>query len=499
MTDYNKHLDGLMTDCLRSVQRYFFPSQESQAIAATPAAYTSRKAMPASTAPRPHVPEILPFPSITPQSDSPKYIPSSTAIEPYPDVNKNAPSAATPPRSALSTNLSPAATAPSPFVPLSQSPIGTSNPACASQAIQKLTTPTDPAELGQQIRKDCAEKAPDKKFYIRYRNMTHDALQTELKARGLICKGHKLRLAERLKQDDRFQAEPRTDDGYDTMGPKAIRDLCVRRSIPTLGTVSSLQERLKGHDKREKAIVAAVAGVELRRPAGIERVKKHVNRKDNVPVSRQKRLSYLPEDEITLLQVCVNLKDAIAWGNIYGFWNMVQDTLQMKTGKPYTYVSRHIRILVRKRRAEQQEIERRGKISISRVSAGCRPLLDKWIAGGNHVDDVSPDTSNTPTLIEDNDNLSFDKKGEQQSDSDNSALEVQKRSATDSWLETSCETLRSKRLKHCDPEPILSTSKSRADSLGCWSLSGSSVTSESSFEDESEDEGEGDDNVKGGD
>ena len=29
--------------------------------------------MPASTAPRPHVPEILPFPSIAPQSDFPKY------------------------------------------------------------------------------------------------------------------------------------------------------------------------------------------------------------------------------------------------------------------------------------------------------------------------------------------------------------------------------------------------------------------------------------------
>lgn len=238
----------------------------------------------------------------------------------------------------------------------------------------------------------------------------------------------------------------------------------------------------------------------LRRPARTGRAKNCVERKNKK--QRQTPLRYQPEDDITLLQICVNLKDVFAWGKVPLFWIMVQDTFQIKTGKPYKGVGRHVDILVRRRRAEQQEIKEWGKISISRVGAGCRPLLDKWIAGANQLDHDSPDISiassltTLSTLSEDDDDLNLGEEGKQQLDSDDAALEVQKRSATDAWLDTSCDTSRCKKLKHYTPEPTSSTIKSRVGSLGCWSLSGTSVTSDSSFEDESEDEGE--DDVKGG-
>lgn len=242
-----------------------------------------------------------------------------------------------------------------------------------------------------------------------------------------------------------------------------------------------------------------------KRPARTRQIKEDVEKKDKVTKSKRTQLLYQPKDEIALLQICIKLKDVISWGRIQGFWIMVQDTLQLKTGKPYKKVSRHVEILVRKRCAEQQEIEQRGKISISRVSAGCRPLLDKWIAGGNRVHHMSPRIPTTPTLIEDKDDMSLSEEVRQQLDSDDSALAIQKRTATDAWLDTTCDTTQCKKLKLCTSEPTSGTSKSCADSIGCWSLSGSSVTSESSLEDESEDEredksGYGDeDDVKSGD
>lgn len=235
---------------------------------------------------------------------------------------------------------------------------------------------------------------------------------------------------------------------------------------------------------------ASASQSESRRPARTGRVPENVKRIDNMPKSKRTQLLFQPKDEIILLQICVKLKDVISWGKIHGFWIMVQDTLQLKTGKEYKKVSRHVEILVRKRRAEKQEIEQRGKISISRVSAGCRPLLDKWIAGGNFVHHSSPNISTTPSSIEDEDDMSLDEEVTQQLDSDDLALEVQKRSATDAWLDTTCDTTRCKKVKLCISEPTSGTSKSCADSIGCWSLSGSSVTSESSLEDDSEDRGE---------
>lgn len=234
---------------------------------------------------------------------------------------------------------------------------------------------------------------------------------------------------------------------------------------------------------------------EPRRPARTGCMTKDRKRQEKVPIARRTQLFFQPKDEIILLQICVKLKDVIAWGNISGFWNMVQDTLQLKTGKPYKKVSRHVRILVRKRRAEQQEVEQLGEISISRVGAGCRPLLDKWIAGGNQSHRVSPNISTTPSLAEDEDDISLSNEIREQHDSDEVALEVQKRSARDAWLDTSFDTTRCKKLKPCTSDLTSSISNSYADEIGCWSLSGSSVTSESSLEDESEDGDEDEDDV----
>lgn len=235
---------------------------------------------------------------------------------------------------------------------------------------------------------------------------------------------------------------------------------------------------------------ASASQNELSEPAQIGRVGEHVERKDNVPKPRRSPLFYQPKDEITLLQICLNLKAVVALGHISGFWGMVQDTLQLTTGKPYMRVSRHVRRLVCKRRAERQEIEQWGKVSISRVSAECTSLLDDWINGTNGISHVALRSSNTLTLNEDEDEISLGEEGGQQLDSDDSALDLQKRSATDAWLDTSCDTTRYKKLKTCTSELDTGTRKSCVDSAGCWSVSGSSVTSESSLEDESEDEDE---------
>ena len=227
-----------------------------------------------------------------------------------------------------------------------------------------------------------------------------------------------------------------------------------------------------------------------------EHVEKYMEEEDDIRRPRRPQLLYKPKDDILLLQICVNLKNVIDWGNINGFWNMVQDTLQQETGKPYKKVSRHVRLLVDKRRAELDDIKQEGKIAISRVSAGCRPLLDQWIAGGNQVRHASPCASIAPSVHEDEDDVSLGEKERQQLGLDDSALELQKRSAPDTWLETSRDTTR-KKPKLRTSELSCDTSKSSADSAGCWSLSGSSVTSESSVEDESQDEGEDDEKGAG--
>lgn len=269
---------------------------------------------------------------------------------------------------------------------------------------------------------------------------------------------------------------------------------------------------------------------------------KDMRPKDDAPKSRRTPLVYQLEDEISLLQISIELKNVIAWADIPGFWRMVQDTLELKTGKPFRHVNRHIKLLIRKRCVELNAVKQRGKISNPMVSAECRPLLDEWIAGGDRVHHASPDTSITPSLDADKDTISVLQEGRQPLDSDDlldkwipggdrihqaspdtsitpsldadkdaiSLLqegrqplesddltsEFQKRSATDAWLDTSCDTMRSKRLKLCTSGLPYDGSKSSADSVGCWSLSGSSVTSESSVEDESESGGE--DDVKSG-
>ena len=215
--------------------------------------------------------------------------------------------------------------------------------------------------------------------------------------------------------------------------------------------------------------------------------------KDNVTKSRRAQLLYQPEDDIALLQICIKLKDVIGWGDISGFWSMVQDTLQLETGKAHRKVSRHVRLLVQKRRLEQEEIEQQGKISLSRVFAECRPLLDMWIEGGNPVHQASPYTSIAPSVNGDTDDASLDEEDRLPPNSDGPTLESQKRSATDAWLDTSCDTSLCKKIKLYDSEPSFDTSKSSGSVLGCWSLSGSSTTSDESDDgvaSESEDDGE---------
>ena len=238
---------------------------------------------------------------------------------------------------------------------------------------------------------------------------------------------------------------------------------------------------------------ASASPIASTRAAQIQRIGQAAEMKYNAPKSRRSPLLYQPKDEITLLKICIKLKDVIAWGDISGFWNMVRDTLQLETGKPFEKVSRHVRLLVAKRRAEQEETEQQGKIAFSRVSAGCRPLLDKWIAGGNPVHHASPNTSSAPSMNGDKDDVSLDE-GRLHLASDDSVLEVQKRAATDAWLDTSCDSTRGKKMKLDISELSFDTSKSNVDSFGCWSLSGSSVTSDSSVESEEH----GKDTGKGG-
>ena len=226
------------------------------------------------------------------------------------------------------------------------------------------------------------------------------------------------------------------------------------------------------------------------RPVRTRHVRKDVKKKGPVVSSRRPPLLYGAQDDIALLRTCVYLKDMIEWGTITDFWTMVRENLEIETGKSCSnkQVRRHIKVLSDNRRAEQCEIEQKGKLSKPRVSAECRPLLDKWNAGGNRIATLSTRTATSPSSVEDEDDISLDEQRGQGLETGTSALEAQKRSATDAWLDTSYDTPSSKRLKLGSPELISSTSKSSTENHRSWSVSGSSVTSESSIGDESEDE-----------
>ena len=271
MTDYNKYLDGLMAECRRSLQSYSHQLGSAMSlppirirgpptIAAAPAAYFPNNVLPAAAAPRPFLPGPPSSPGACPQPEPAKDLPLSAAVAIHPNVNENGPRAASAPRSASPRDPSPAATARSPFVPLFQLPIDRSLPACASQTTQETTTPSDYQNTKQHTRKDCAKEEADEGFHIRHQDLGHRDIRQEAKARGLICYGRKADLVARLDKDDRFQAEPRTADDYDTMSLKELERICIRRAIPSQGPFSSLKDRVKAHDKRGNVIEVSVAG-----------------------------------------------------------------------------------------------------------------------------------------------------------------------------------------------------------------------------------------------
>ena len=236
---------------------------------------------------------------------------------------------------------------------------------------------------------------------------------------------------------------------------------------------------------------------ELKRSVRTRHVRKDVKKKNPTVSSRRPPLLYGPQDDIALLSICLYLKDMIEWGTIADFWTMVRENLEIETGKSCNnkQVRRHMKVLADNRCAERCEIEQKGKLSKPRVSAECRPLLDKWNAGGNRIATVSTRTLTTPSSVEDEDDISLDEQRGRGLETDTSALEAQKRSATDAWLDTSYETTSSKKLKLDSSELVSSTSKSSTDNYRSWSVSGSSVTSETSLGEESEDEGKESDDV----
>lgn len=201
-------------------------------------------------------------------TDAPKNLPPAVII-PQPDVNKDLPPVANAPRSA-SSSFSPPVTIPSPSVPLFQLPVANSAFDCASKITHRTTTPTGHAAPRQKLREILVKREPEKDIHMRYRDTGHRAMQNELSRRGLLCSGRITQLAKRLEKDDKFQAEPKTDENYDTMNPKDICDLCTRRSIPHKdlcnfcsrlphkeGRDSTLRSRLKAHDKRKYGTEAA--------------------------------------------------------------------------------------------------------------------------------------------------------------------------------------------------------------------------------------------------
>ena len=255
---------------------------------------------------------------------------------------------------------------------------------------------------------------------------------------------------------------------------------------PTLAAENVAETRVG----KSRASHSEVPTSESGKPVRTRHVRKDMKKKGPTVSSRRPPLLYEPQDDIALLHICVYLKDMVEWGTIADFWTMVGENLEIETGKCCSnkQVRRHVKVLADNRRAEQCEMEQKGKISKPRVSAECRPLLDKWNAGGNRIATVSTRTSSTLSSVGDEDDISLDEQREQRLETDTSALEAQKRSATDAWLDTSYEATSSKRLKLGSSELISSTSKSSTENYRSWSVSGSSVTSESSIGDDSEDE-----------
>lgn len=255
---------------------------------------------------------------------------------------------------------------------------------------------------------------------------------------------------------------------------------------PTLSAENVAETRLG----KSGASHSEVPTSELGRPVRTRHVRQDVKKKHPTVSSRRPPLLYGPQDDIALLHICVYLKDMVEWGTIADFWTMVRENLEIETGKSCSnkQVRRHVKVLADNRCAEQCEIEQKGKLSKPRVSAECRSLLDTWNAGGNRIANVSTRTSTTPSSVEDENDVSLNEHREQGLETDTSALEAQKRSATDAWLDTSCETTSSKRLRLGSSELISSTNKSSTENYRSWSVSGSSVTSESSIGDDSEDE-----------
>ncbi len=317
MADYNRYLDGLMANCRRSVQysphqysshqpqnshspQYFVrspnplpnplrfhPFKGPRAIApqpcnfgdlttpsVAPGVYTLKDSLPAANAPRPYVSTNLPLPAAGPRPDVSENLPiaesgprprvpviqPSPAAAPKSDDNKDVPPAVIAPQAAIHKCLSPAATAPSPILPLFQLPIANSSPTDAPQSMTESSTPIRHVEPRKDTREGSIKEEGKKVLYIRYKNMSQIAMREELKARGLLCHGPNADLFKRLEQDDEFQAKSRTAENYDTMNPQKLHTLCVRRFIPSQGTVSSLKERLKAHDKRETRKETAVRG-----------------------------------------------------------------------------------------------------------------------------------------------------------------------------------------------------------------------------------------------
>ena len=265
MGDYNSYLDGLMADCRRSVQHHFDPPQSPhvapQYFATRPSPLPSHTFKePKATVPRPHISKNLPGTAIAPVAHTLGSVPfATTAPGPYTHNYLNLPAAGPgpgPPRSPP-----PAATTPSPFTPLFELPIASSISACAPQKSNAPTTPVRLTEQRHDRRKDCIEEEADKEYPPRYKNMSQGPMRKELKRRGLLCHGPNADLFKRLKKDDKFQGKPRTAENYDTMNPKDIHMLCVHRCIPSHGSVTSLRDRLKAHDKRDKMMEAAVSGL----------------------------------------------------------------------------------------------------------------------------------------------------------------------------------------------------------------------------------------------
>ena len=534
MADYSKYLDGLMAYCKRSVQRSCDQHQSPHFFRSCAQPYSSKI-------------------TVSPPCSSEDHSVTALAANARSSVNENMPLAANAPQFATS-----ASACPKPKVIEPTSPLGHAAQTSKTdkdrvqiklgedflsryrdlpnrQLRQELKrrglccSGGANVELARRLEKDDnfqseARTAED------YDAMNLQDIYTLCTCRSIPSNGTELVLRDRLKAHDKRkygtaasnpglqpsllpreacikeksglmtndpeQSIENTESNTNKLaGTRVTRSLVSTAKAPASHTESREPVQTGQSEKDvERTNKLGASQSEPKRLAQTGRREVEVRREDNLPISRRTQLRYRPKDELALLQICVKLKTVIGWGEINGFWSMVQDTLQLKTGKEYKKVSRHVRILVEKRRVELADVEHRGKHFKPRVNAGCRPLLDKWMAGGNPVYHGSPIPSAQPTLKEEKDDISLDKQEGQRLDSKDTALALQKRSATDAWVDDPYDTTRCKKHKSCTPELSSDTRISPADDIGCWSLSGSSVTSESSVEDDSE--GGDEDDVK---